>query len=120
MRNCELGREARTLQRGNPYFAYVLKQRSQRPSLALPELGELGIAPSHQETLGVRRGLTVANENNHGSSKRPHSGQTMKVPAAWPFQRSWSRGERAIRHPSQRPPSTSAAPEVPTRANVLS
>ena len=61
-------------------------QGRERSGLTLTELGEVGIAPTDEQSLLVGRRLTVANEDDHGSKSRPHSGQSMKVSSGERFE----------------------------------
>ena len=67
-------------QRRGPHFAHPPEQWAQGQRLAFAEFGERGIAAPHEQALRIRRGLAVANEDDHGNKSRPHSGQGMNAP----------------------------------------
>ena len=79
--NGERRGRAGALQRRGPHLFHAQQIRSQRPRLALAEFGQGGIALADQQSRGVRRRLSVADEDDHGRSSRPHSGQVMNDPS---------------------------------------
>jgi hypothetical protein len=109
------GRGPGPAKRRGPHLLYSLQVGTQGQRLLLTARRQFRIAAPHQESLGVGGALAVSDEDDHGSRRRPHSAQVMNSPAGRVLKRLRSSGESAIRQPSQRPSSTWAAPEIPTR-----